>query len=131
MVGIATLAAATDREVEVAVLVEDRWQRAGLGTRLLFSAARLARARGADDVVLRSRSHHPALMSLAFACGLRARVRLDPDAVVVTVAVDGLKPLTVAPAVTSALPAPALPAQSAQPAQSALPAPAALPVPPA
>jgi hypothetical protein len=37
-------------------------------------------------------------MSLAFASGLRARIRLDGDTVVVTVGVDGLRPLAVAPA---------------------------------
>jgi hypothetical protein len=43
--------------------------------------------------VLRSRTHNPALMSLAFASGLRARIRLDGDTVVVTVGVEGLRPL--------------------------------------
>ncbi len=47
--------------------------------------------------MLRSRTHNPALMSLAFASGLRARIRLDGDTVVVTVGVEGLKPLTTVP----------------------------------
>jgi GNAT superfamily N-acetyltransferase len=85
---------------EVSILVEDGWQRRGLGTRLLTGAARLARGQGASEVVLRSRSHNPALMSLAFASGLRARIRLDGDTVVVTVGVDGLRPLAVVPAAT-------------------------------
>lgn len=97
VVALATLSACQDGEVEVSLLVEDGWQRRGLGTRLLSSAARLARGQDAVEVVLRSHAHHPALMSLAFACGLRARVRLDADTVVVTVAVDGLKPLTPVP----------------------------------
>ncbi len=97
VVALATLSACQDGQVEVSLLVEDGWQRKGLGTRLLSSAARLACGHGAVEVVLRSRSHHPSLMSLAFACGLRARVRLDVDTVVVTVAVDGLKPLSLVP----------------------------------
>jgi GNAT superfamily N-acetyltransferase len=97
VVALATLSACQDGEVEVSLLVEDGWQRRGLGTRLLSSAARLARGQGAVEVVLRSRAHQPALMSLAFACGMRARVRLEMDTVVVTVAVDGLKPLVPVP----------------------------------
>ncbi len=57
-------------------------------------------------MVLRSRTHNPALMSLAFASGLRARIRLDGDTVVVTVGVDGLKPLTMVPAADGAVGAP-------------------------
>ena len=100
VVGIASISTCEAGVAEVALLVEDGWQRRGLGTRLLSSAARTARGHGAEEVVLRSRTHNPALMSLAFASGLRARVRLDGDTVVVTVGVDGLKPLTMVPAST-------------------------------
>ena len=95
VVGVVSIGTVEAGVAEVALLVEDGWQRRGLGTRLLSSAARLARGHGASDVVLRSHLHNPALMSLAFASGLRARIRLDGDAVVVTVGVEGLKPLTV------------------------------------
>ena len=110
VVGIASISTCEAGVAEVAILVEDGWQRRGLGTRLLSSAARMARGHGAAEVVLRSRTHHPALMSLAFASGLRARIRLDGDTVVVTVGVDGLKPLTMVPAST------ARPAVTVQPA---------------
>jgi GNAT superfamily N-acetyltransferase len=93
VVGVASLSACEDGVVEVALLVEDGWQRRGLGTRLLSQAARRARGRGATEVVMRSRTPNPALMSLAFASGLRARIRRDGDTVVVTVGVEGLKPL--------------------------------------
>ncbi|NUS49966.1 MAG: hypothetical protein HOQ22_02865, partial [Nocardioidaceae bacterium] len=59
---------------------------------------------GAHEVVLRGRTHNPALMSLAFASGLRARIRLDGDHVVVTVGVHGLQPLTLVPAAASDVP---------------------------
>ncbi len=98
VVGIASVSTCENAIAEVSLLVEDGWQRHGLGTQLLSGAARLARGQGANEVVLRSRTHNPALMSLAFASGLRARIRLDGDTVVVTVGVESLKPLTMVPA---------------------------------
>jgi GNAT superfamily N-acetyltransferase len=97
VVGVASVSTCEDDVAEATVLVEDGWQRRGIGSRLLASAARLARAHGAREVVLRSHTHNPALMALAFASGLRARIRLEGDTVVVTVGVDSLKPLTLAP----------------------------------
>jgi GNAT superfamily N-acetyltransferase len=97
VVAVASVSLREAGVVEVAILVEDGWQRRGLGTRLLSAAARLARGQGATEVVLRSRSHNPALMSLAFASGLRARIRIDGEAVVVTFGVEGLRPLTTVP----------------------------------
>ncbi len=101
VVGIASISTCEAGIAEVSLLVEDGWQRNGLGTQLLSGAARLARGQGAHEVVLRSRTHNPALMSLAFASGLRARIKLDGDTIVVTVGVDGLKPLTMVPASTT------------------------------
>jgi len=101
VVGIASIGICENAVAEVALLVEDGWQRQGLGTQLLSGAARLARGQGASEVVLRSRTHNPALMSLASASGLRARIKLDGDTVVVTVGVEGLKPLTMVPAATA------------------------------
>jgi GNAT superfamily N-acetyltransferase len=98
VVGVASVSTCQDGMSQVSLLVEDGWHRHGIGSRLLASAARLARAHGAREVVLRSRTHNPALMSLAFASGLRARLTFEADAVVVTVGVENLKPLTLAPA---------------------------------
>jgi len=98
VVGVASVSTCEDGLAEVAVLVEDGWQRQGIGSRLLGSAARLARAHGAREIALRSPTHNPALMSLAFASGLRARIRLEGDTVVVTVGVESLKPLELASA---------------------------------
>ncbi len=100
VVGVATISTCEDAVAEVSILVEDGWQRSGLGTRLLTSAARLARGQGAAELVLRSRTHHPALMSLAFGSGLRARIRREGESVLVTVGLDGLKPLTTVPLTT-------------------------------
>jgi GNAT superfamily N-acetyltransferase len=101
VVGVATISTCEDAVAEVSILVEDGWQRSGLGTRLLTSAARLARGQGAAELVLRSRTHHPALMALAFGSGLRARVRREGESVLVTVGLDGLKPLTTVTAATT------------------------------
>ena len=101
VVGVASISVCEAGVVEVSLLVEDGWQRRGLGTRLLSASARLARGQGASEVVLRSGTHNPALMSLAFASGLRARIKLDGDTVVVTVGMDGLKPLTMVPTSTT------------------------------
>lgn len=98
VVGVASVSTCEDGLAEVAILVEDGWQRQGIGSRLLGSAARLARAHGAREIALRSPTHNPALMSLAFASGLRARIRLEGDTVVVTVGVESLKPLELAAA---------------------------------
>jgi GNAT superfamily N-acetyltransferase len=98
LVGTATVSAVEDGVAELGLLVEDGWQRRGVGTRLLSAAARLARGRGAQDVVMRSRTHHAALTALAYGSGMRARVRLSGDTVVVTCGVDGLKPLEPVPA---------------------------------
>ena len=97
VVGVASMSTCEDGLAEVAILVEDGWQRLGIGSRLLGSVARLARAHGAHEVALRSPTHNPALMSLAFASGLRARIRREGDTVVVTVGVESLKPLVLAP----------------------------------
>jgi GNAT superfamily N-acetyltransferase len=98
VVGLASLGTSEAGVVEVALLVEDGWQRRGIGTRLLVAAARLARGQGADDLVLRGRTQDPAVTKLAFASGMRARARLEGQAVVVTINLDGLKPLAPVPA---------------------------------
>lgn len=109
VVGLASVSTCEAGVAEVSILVEDGWQRRGLGTRLLSAAARLARGQGALDVVLRSRSPNPALMSLAFGSGLRARIRLEGGTVVVSVGVESLKALTTVPGsmLPGGLPAPA------------------------
>ena len=97
VVGFATVSSGGGGTAELALLVEDAWQRCGVGARLLSAAARLARGQGALEVTLRSRTHNPALMSLAFASGLRARIQMDGESVVVTVGVERLTPLGVLP----------------------------------
>ena len=106
--GIAALGEVADGRAEVSLLVEDGRQRQGIGTRLLGAAARLGAAQGAEDVVLRGPADSPAAVAMVFGSGLRARVKLSGDELLVTVSTRGLAPLTaVAPAgVCSPTPAP-------------------------
>jgi GNAT superfamily N-acetyltransferase len=108
VVGIAALGEVVDGRAEVSLLVEDGRQRQGIGTRLLGAAARLGAAQGAEDMVLRGPAESPAAVAMVFGSGLRARVKLSGDELLVTVSTRGLAPLTaVAPAgVSSPTPAP-------------------------
>ena len=108
MVGIAALADVVDGRCEVSLLVEDGWQRRGIGTRLLGAAARLGAGQGAEDVVLRGPAESPAAVAMVFGSGLRARVKLSGDELLVTVSTRGLAPLSaVAPLAAPPAPAPA------------------------
>jgi GNAT superfamily N-acetyltransferase len=90
VVGLATLSQVADGRADLSLLVEDGWQRRGVGTRLLGAATRQAAEAGAEDVVLRGPAESPAAIGLVFGSGLRARVRLAGDELVVTVSTRGL-----------------------------------------
>ncbi len=90
VVGVAALAAASGETCELSLLVEDGWQRRGIGTRLLAAATRRAAAAGIAEVVLRGPAESPAAMAMVFGSGLRARVRLSGEELVVTVSTRGL-----------------------------------------
>ena len=90
VVGFATVARVEDGRAEVSLLVEDRWQRRGIGTRLLGAATRQAAEDGAEDVVMRGPAESPAAIALVFGSGLRARVKLSGDELVVTISTRGL-----------------------------------------
>ncbi|HYF74177.1 MAG TPA: GNAT family N-acetyltransferase [Nocardioides sp.] len=79
----------------VTLRVDPAWQRRGIGTRLLVDAARLATALGADEVVLTTRSDNQAVLPMVMAAGLRGRIRMAADTLVVRVPVRDLKPLAV------------------------------------
>lgn len=92
VVGLAALSEVAEGRCEVTVLVEDRYQRQGLGTQLLGSATRQAAAAGAHELVMRGPAESPAAVAMVFGSGLRARVRLVGDELVVTVSTRGLAP---------------------------------------
>ena len=60
--------------VEAALLVEDRWQRQGLGSRLLRALAEHAAAHGATELTLLSRPDDRAVLATVHRAGFRARV---------------------------------------------------------
>jgi len=91
IVGLATVT--TGEPAEAALLVEDGWQGRGVGTRLLSLAARLAKARGAQELVLQSEHNNDAVPKLSAASGLSGRVRHDNGRVVLTVSLRRVAPL--------------------------------------
>ena len=90
VVGLATVSEAAEGRSEMSLLVEDRHQRKGIGTRLLGEATRRAAVAGAQEVVLRGPADSPAAVAMAFGSGLRARVRLAGDDLLVTISTRGL-----------------------------------------
>jgi GNAT superfamily N-acetyltransferase len=94
VVGRAILEAAADAGVHpVSLGVDPAWQRRGIGSRLLVDVAKLALARGADEIVLTTRSDNQAVLPMVLAAGLRGRIRMTGDQLTVRVAVRDLKPL--------------------------------------
>jgi GNAT superfamily N-acetyltransferase len=102
LVGLAALGEVAHGGCEASLLVEDGWQRKGIGTRLLGAAARLAAGQGAADIVLRGPAESPAAVAMVFGSGLRARVKLSGDELLVTVSTRGLAPLEAVPTTGSA-----------------------------
>ncbi len=66
---------------EVTVLVEDDWQRRGLGSRLVHAALRQLAADGYREALLRGQVDNPGLVPLVARLGARVRVRVVGDAV--------------------------------------------------
>ncbi|WP_205471482.1 GNAT family N-acetyltransferase [Nocardioides sp. SYSU D00038] len=95
VVGQAVVLAPADEPLvrPVTLRVDPAWQRRGIGTRLLVDAARLAHAAGAEEVLLTTRSDNQAVLPMVMAAGLRGRIRMAGDRLVVRVPVRDLKPL--------------------------------------
>ncbi len=97
VVGRATVHPPGDDEPEarrIDIDVDLAWQRRGIGTRLLIDAARLARALGADEIVLTTEHDNRAVMPMVLAAGMRGRIRMAGEALTVRIVVRELKPLT-------------------------------------
>ncbi len=95
IVGRATLTELTEEPgvQSIGLGVDPAWQRRGIGARLLVDAARLALSKGADEVLLTTRSDNPAVLPMVLAAGLRGRIRMAGDQLTVRIAVRDLKPL--------------------------------------
>ena len=77
----------------ISLTVEPSWRRRGIGTQLLVDAARLARGRGAEALVITTAAEDPAVLPLVLAAGLRGLIRLSSDELTVRVPVARLRPL--------------------------------------
>jgi GNAT superfamily N-acetyltransferase len=97
VVGMATIAPYDGGTFELGVLVEEAWQRRGIGSALVHQAARLARARGADDVVCLARRDDRAALPTIARAGLRGLLQVTDDRFVIRADVRRLRPLAVAP----------------------------------
>lgn len=77
---------------ELTVLVEDDWQRRGIGARLVRAALGLLATEGYREVVLRGQVDNPGLVPLVARLGTRVRVRVVGDMVTVVVGVPAAGP---------------------------------------
>lgn len=91
VVGVATRCPdVSAHAVRCGLLVEDAWQRRGIGTRLLTAVARGAAAEGARQMVLLARPGNDALLRTVGRCGFTARLRRVDGDLGVTVALTQL-----------------------------------------
>ncbi|MDP9822163.1 GNAT family N-acetyltransferase [Nocardioides massiliensis] len=74
---------------ELTVLVEDEWQRRGVGTRLTRAALAQLGTEGYREVVLRGQVDNPGLVPLVTRLGVRVRVRVAGDDVTVLLGIAG------------------------------------------
>lgn len=82
---------AEDDPWPVDMWVDPVWQRRGIGTRLLAEIARMARARGAEEIVLTAPSDSQAVLPMVLSAGLRGRIRMAGETVTVRIAVNELR----------------------------------------
>lgn len=75
---------------EVTISVDLAWQRRGIGTRLLTEAARLTPRLGAREMVFTTRADNQVVLPLVLASGLRSRIRMTADRLVVRIPLVGL-----------------------------------------
>lgn len=71
--------------------VDPAWHRRGVGTRLLADIARVARAEGAEEIVLTAPSDTKAVLPMVLAAGMRGRIRMAGDSLTVRIAITDLR----------------------------------------
>jgi len=71
--------------------VDPSWQRRGIGTRLLADIARMARSKGAEEIVLTAPADTQAVLPMVLSAGLRGRIRMAGDTLSVRIAVSELR----------------------------------------
>lgn len=68
------------------------WRRRGVGTRLLVEAARLASGLGDDELVITTRADNQAVLPMVLGSGMRGRIKMSGDELVVRVPLRDLAP---------------------------------------
>lgn len=96
VVGMAVVAPLGERVMEVGLLVEDRWQHRGVGSTLLYQAARLAVRRGAADLLCVMRADNRSLLPTVQRSGLTCRLRANADVVDVRIPLQDVPPPDIA-----------------------------------
>jgi len=86
-----TEGAAADDPWPVDMWVDPSWQRRGIGTRVLAEIARMARARGAEEIVLTAPADSQAVLPMVLSAGLRGRIRMAGESLTVRIAVNELR----------------------------------------
>jgi GNAT superfamily N-acetyltransferase len=93
VVGMVVVTPYQEGVMEVGVLVEDRWQRAGVGSALLHQAARFAVGHGATDLLCSMRPENRSLLSTVQRSGLTCRLRAAAGAVEVRIPLGDVPPM--------------------------------------
>ncbi|MDQ4007374.1 MAG: GNAT family N-acetyltransferase [Actinomycetota bacterium] len=86
LVGMSVLAPLTDPAgtAEVGLLVEDAWQRRGVGSRMLLECTRIAAGGGFTQLVAHAQPDNPALVPTFGRAGLVARMHREDGLLLVT-----------------------------------------------
>ena len=90
VVGSVTWRADRDRAWHLDLGVDPAWRRRGIGSRLLLEVARVARSSDAEEVVVRTAADNQAVLPLVLGTGLRGRIRMGSDDLVVRIPVHQL-----------------------------------------
>ncbi len=67
--------------------VDPAWQRRGIGTRMFAELVRVARAAGADEVVLTAPADSQAVLPMVLSAGLRGRIRMAGETLTVRISI--------------------------------------------
>lgn len=91
LVGVGLLAF-EDETADLGIMVEDRWQRRGHGTRLLRALAEAAAGQGVQSITCLVQPDNPAVLATVHRAGLRARVSFADGLSRYTVPIGELAP---------------------------------------
>lgn len=83
--------AAEDEPWPVDMWVDPAWQRRGIGTKLLADVARMARSKGAGEIVLTAPADSQSVLPMVLSAGLRGRIRMAGDSLTVRIVVSDLR----------------------------------------